>query len=69
MDQAKFRVFNLGDEDLEFAECTACEGETQPVKEMAAGYPSGERPVSSYPVKCPLCGRKIVEIVTAEEDQ
>ena len=68
MEQARFRVFNLG-EELEFAECTVCGYEVDPVKEMAAGYPSGERPVSSYPVKCPLCGRKIVEIVTAEEDQ
>lgn len=67
MEQARFRVFNLGDK-LEFAECTVCGYEVDPVKEMAAGYPSGERPVSSYPVTCPGCGRKIVEIVTAEED-
>lgn len=67
MEQARFRVFNLGDK-LEFAECTVCGYEVDPVKEMAAGYPGGERPVSSYPVTCPGCGRKIVEIVTAEED-
>lgn len=67
MDEARFRVFNLG-EELEFAECTACGYEVDPVKEKATGYPGGEGSVSSYPVKCPKCGRKIVEIVMAEED-